>query len=223
MSAFVLVHGAWSGGWCWKLVTPFLRAAGHDVHPITLTGLGERAHLASPTVDLDTHIRDVTALIEYEDLHDVVLVGHSYGGMVITGVLGDVPSRLARAVFVDAQAPSPGQSMLDLMDQAIADFIRKSAVEMATPPTVEDPAMEWYMAKTTTHPLGTWRQPLRDADPAATQVPRTYIVCVNQVGAAERAAAQRARGDGLVIELDSDHFPMVRCPQKLAELLMADS
>jgi len=109
MSTFVLVDGAWSGGCCWKRVTPYLRAAGHDVYAVTLTGLGERAHLASPSVDLDTHIRDVTATIDYEDLHDVVLVGHSYAGFVITGVLGDMPERLARLVFVDAQTPTAGQ------------------------------------------------------------------------------------------------------------------
>ena len=83
---FVLVHGAWHGGWCWKKLTPLLRVAGHQVFTPTLTGLGERSHLLSPAVDLTTHIKDITAVLEYEDLQDVVLVGHSYGGMVIAGV-----------------------------------------------------------------------------------------------------------------------------------------
>ena len=86
MATYVLVHGAWHGGWCWGRVTPLLRAAGHVVYTPTLTGLGERAHLLSPAIDLGTHVEDVVRVLHYEDLSDVVLVGHSYGGMVITGV-----------------------------------------------------------------------------------------------------------------------------------------
>ena len=85
MATFVLIHGAWHGGWCWKVVAPALRRAGHEVYAPSLTGLGERKHLASPAIDLETHIQDVVGLLEMEDLRDVVLVGHSYGGMVITG------------------------------------------------------------------------------------------------------------------------------------------
>src|SRR6476660_1698835 len=96
MTAFVLVHGAWHGGWCWKRVTPLLRAAGHEVFAPTLTGLGERAHLASRGINLDTHINDVVMLMEAEELEDVVLVGHSYAGMVITGVADRAPQRIRR-------------------------------------------------------------------------------------------------------------------------------
>src|SRR5437763_6310667 len=102
MATYVLVHGAWHGGWCWQRVTPLLRAAGHEVYTPTLTGLGERAHLGTPDVGLATHVEDIVTMLEYEDLTDVVLVGHSYAGMVITGVAHAVPSRLTHLVYLDA-------------------------------------------------------------------------------------------------------------------------
>src|SRR5215831_5722049 len=115
MATFVLVHGAWHGGWCWKKVTPLLRAAGHEVYTPTLTGLGERVHLASPKVDLTTHIQDVVNVLDYEDLHEVVLVGHSYGGVVIAGVADRVPSRVGHLVYLDAGVPHNGEGYLDLL------------------------------------------------------------------------------------------------------------
>ena len=114
MATFVLVHGAWHGGWCWRKLTPLLRAAGQEVFTPTLTGLGERAHLGSPDVGLGTHVRDVAQVLWYEDLADVVLVGHSYGGLVIGGVADQVPERLRHLVYLDAFVPEHGQSMLDL-------------------------------------------------------------------------------------------------------------
>jgi pimeloyl-ACP methyl ester carboxylesterase len=114
MVTFVLVHGACHGGWCWRDVTAELRAAGHEVFAPTLTGLGERSHLASPAVDLSMHIRDVANLIEWEDLREVVLVGHSYGGMVITGVADRLADRLAALVYLDALVPQDRQCVLDL-------------------------------------------------------------------------------------------------------------
>src|SRR6266480_552113 len=110
MSTFLLVPGAWLGGWCWRYVAADLRAAGHTVIPATLTGLGERAHLLSRKIDLDTHISDLVSLFEYEDLHHVILVGHSYGGVVITGVAEQVPARIQRLVYLDASVPRDGES-----------------------------------------------------------------------------------------------------------------
>src|SRR3954452_4236427 len=110
-ATFVLVHGAWHGGWCWKRLTPLLRAAGHEVVVPTLTGLGERSHLLTPEVGLDTHIRDITAVLKYEDLHNVVLIGHSYGGMVIAGVAEEVPERIAQLVYLDAFLPDNGKAL----------------------------------------------------------------------------------------------------------------
>ena len=122
MGTFVLVHGAWGGGWAWRpTVGALLREAGHEVFTPTLTGLGERAHLASPDIDLETHINDIVGVIEYENLHDVVLMGHSYGGMAITGVADRVPERLAHLVYVDAFVPEDGQSLADLIGPGTAE------------------------------------------------------------------------------------------------------
>src|SRR5687768_18076653 len=115
MATFVLVHGAFVGGWCWRWVAPYLRGAGHDVYCPTLTGSGERVHLASPRVDLATHVEDVVNVLHYEDLRGVVLVGHSYGGMVITGAAERVSERLARLVYLDAFVPQDGQALADLL------------------------------------------------------------------------------------------------------------
>ena len=115
MATFVIVHGAFSGAWAWnKVVAPLLRAGGHAVHAVTLSGLGERSHLASPEVDLDTHVQDVVNVLFCEDLRDVILVGHSYGGMVITAVVDLVPERVRQLVYLDAAVPRDGQSFLDL-------------------------------------------------------------------------------------------------------------
>ena len=111
---FVLVHPAWLGGWCWRKVTPLLRDRGHDVYTPTLTGLGERAHLANPEISLATHIEDVVNVLEFEDLHRVILVGNRSGGKVITGVADRVPTRLAQVVYLDAFVPEGGQSLVDL-------------------------------------------------------------------------------------------------------------
>ena len=115
MATFVLVHPAWHGGWCWRKVTPLVRAQGHEVHAPTLTGLGERAHLADPDISLATHIEDVVNVLEFEDLRRVILVGNSSGGMVITGVADRVPERLAQVVYLDAFVPEDGQSLVDLL------------------------------------------------------------------------------------------------------------
>ena len=105
MATFVLVHGAWHGGWCWKKVAPLLRSAGHEVYTPTLTGLGERDHLLTRDIGLDTHIQDIVNVLEYEELTQVVLVGHSYGGMVVTGVAERAHERLRQLVYLDAATP----------------------------------------------------------------------------------------------------------------------
>src|SRR5713101_2147973 len=108
---FVLVHGAWHGGWCWRRVSDRLRKAGHQVFTPTLTGLGERSHLARPDIGIDTHIEDVAKVFELEDLNDVILVGHSYGGMIITGAAEKVVDRLRHLVYLDAMVPQDGQTV----------------------------------------------------------------------------------------------------------------
>ena len=119
MGNFVLVHGAWHGGWCWRDVAALLRAQGHTVFTPTMTGNGERLHQSHHGVTLETHIRDVVGVIEAEELNDVVLVGHSYGGMVITGVADRLPGRLAQLVYLDAFVPEHGDSLVSLIQPAL--------------------------------------------------------------------------------------------------------
>jgi pimeloyl-ACP methyl ester carboxylesterase len=127
MATFVLVHGGWQGGWSWRRVVPHLRASGHEVYTPTLTGLGERAHLLGCVDGLDTHVKDVLGLIEYEDLEEVMLVGHSYGGVVITAVAEVVAEKLSHLVYLDAWIPKDGQGMFDLMPQERAGGYREAA------------------------------------------------------------------------------------------------
>src|SRR5687768_9657964 len=113
MAAYVLVGGGWLGGWCWQGIARQLRKEGHDVYPVTLTGHGERVHLASPQVDLEAHITDVVNLIEFEDLHDVVLLGHSYAGIVVTGVADRVPDRISQLVYLDTGPLPDGTAIIE--------------------------------------------------------------------------------------------------------------
>jgi len=119
MATYVFVAGGGWGGFIWREVTCRLRKLGHDVFTPTLTGVGERVHLASPQIDLETHVQDILGVLSYEDLHEVILVGHSYGGLVITAVAERVPERLAHLVYLDALVPQDGQSGWDVTDSAL--------------------------------------------------------------------------------------------------------
>ncbi len=216
----VMVHGATAGGWEWKQTGRFLRDDGHSVHRVTLTGLGERTHLASATVDLDTHINDVVNTILFEDLHDVVLTGHSYGGMVITGVMNRIPERLRHVVFLDAAVPANQQSMFDLVG--------------GTPPgskvvngLVQFP---WFNpdAKPPTgvaHPVGTFRQRVTFDNPAAFALPVTYVAFVPaDQDPAKRAETdkgwQRAQARGWTIRtFPGSHVAMLEDPRGVASLI----
>src|SRR5690348_13524991 len=127
MANIVLVHGGWIGGWCWQRVTPLLVAARHRVYTPTLTGLGERAHLLTQEIDLSTHIQDVVGLIECEELENVVLVGQSYAGMVITGVADRMAARLSRLVYLDAFVPQDGQCLADLVPAEVMANLQEGA------------------------------------------------------------------------------------------------
>ena len=163
MTAFVLVHGTGHGGWCWQKVARLLRAAGSEVYAQTLTGVGDRSHLLHCGVDLRTHITDVANLLSYEDLSDVVLVGHSYAGMVITGVAAVAPERLKMLVYLDAYVPDEGQSEVDLWPPAMRAEIESDQAAgrgLRPAPTPElmgitDPVLaDWARARITPHPFG---------------------------------------------------------------------
>jgi pimeloyl-ACP methyl ester carboxylesterase len=185
---FVVVHGATAGGWEWKKAGNFLTADGHTVHRVTLTGLGERMHLNSPEIDLETHINDVVNVILFEDLHDVVLTGHSYGGMVITGVMDRVPERIRHVVFLDAAVPDDGMSLFDLFggtgprDPArFADgFMQVPWVKPGTPPP--------HNVKQS---IKCFNQPVSYKNPAALKLPVTYVAFVPK----DKSAEERAKTD----------------------------
>lgn len=232
MATFVLVHGAWHGGWCWRTLAPLLRAAGHNVLTPTLTGLGERAHLAGPAVDLELHVRDVLAVLEVEDLREVVLVGHSYGGIVATVVADRAPERLARLIYLDAPVPRDGQSGLDLITPTqVADFQARVAAGdgWRFPPNspaalgLDDPAdAAWAGQRLTPQPLATFSQPVRLTG-AGASVARAYIFCAPpRPGSrlAEFAAEARAAGWAYA-EITAGHDAMISAPAALAAALLA--
>jgi pimeloyl-ACP methyl ester carboxylesterase len=237
MITYVLVHGAWHGGWCWKKVTPLLRASGYAVFTPTLTGLGERSHLLSPDVSLHTHIQDVVAVLEYEDLREVVLVGHSYGGMVITGVAERVPERLSQLVYLDAFVPEHGQSLFDIhFPEERARFqdlartqgdgwrIPRSDLgrDLAQWGVTEPDDVAWMRPRIGAQPLRAFTQSVQRQNPAAQALPRAYIRCTQGPSPTFAATAARVRADQRwhYRELPTRHDAMVTMPQQLAVSLL---
>jgi pimeloyl-ACP methyl ester carboxylesterase len=230
-STFVLVHGAWHGGWCWDRVAPVLRAAGHEVHAPTLTGLSERAHLLSPTVGLDTHTEDVVRLLDTLDLSGVVLVGHSYAGQVVTAVADRRPERIARRVHVDAFVGSDGEAARDLLPETVAQHWAESAEQagfgwlvpvrkLSVLGVTEQADVDWLTPRLTPHPWKTYTDPLRLTG-AVDGVPAAFVECVSWMRVF-RAQGERARQRGWPVhELGTGHEAMVTAPKELAELLLA--
>ncbi|HEY0583389.1 MAG TPA: alpha/beta fold hydrolase [Chloroflexota bacterium] len=233
MATFVLVHGAWHGGWCWQRVASRLRTAGHEVYTPTLTGLGERVHLVHPGIDLQTHITDVVNLMHYEDLRDVVLVGHSYAGMVVTGVADRVADRVAHLVFLDAFLPQPGQSLHDILGPEMAGGQRAAADAEGdgwrVPPLVPIFGIEgaadlaWATPKFTAQPLGTLTQGVQYRTPLEAQpFTRTYIQAAGRDNGVFGPIAERLRGEPTwrVHVVDTGHDVMITRPAELTELLL---
>ena len=242
MATFVLVHPAWFGGWCWKKLTPLLAARGHEVHAPTLTGLGERAHLARPEVGLETHVEDVLAVLACEDLSDVILVGSSSGGMVITGVADRAPERIANVVYLDAFVPEDGQSMFEIIPPD-----RKPAMEaliqnegqgwllprFAAPPwetfvpaawqVTDEADLRWVLPRLVPTPVGHFTQPVRRSNPIAEKLPRTYVRCshLRHPGFDRYADAARRLSGWSCHELPAPHLPFITHPRELAAVLVA--
>lgn len=226
MATLVIAHGAWGGGWSWSLVRPLLRAAGHDVFTPTYTGLGERAHLASPEIDLTTHIRDIMGVLEYEDLREVILVGHSYGGMVVTGVAGRMPERISHLVYLDAFVPEDGESLMDLLSPAeAARFQARADLEgdgWRVPPAFQrSPAMPGPDRRLP-HPLASFRQPVTLGSSSLASLPRSYIFCNNPaLGAFDRFAERARTTTGWrYVEMATGHNPQYTTPHELTDILL---
>lgn len=229
-NTYLLVHGAWHTGQCWARVVPLLGAAGHRVLTPTLTGYGEKSHLSGPRVTLSTHADDIVALILAEDLIGVVLVGHSYAGMVITAVAERVPDRIAELVFLDAMVPADGESAADVMPitRALIDAAAAGDRPWRIPPLPEmpphglfgvtDPAdVSWVRTMLGDQPVGCLTEPVHRIDPRAATIPRTHIHCV---GSEPDGFQRRPVTGGRVWELTAGHDCMVTVPEELSALLL---
>ncbi|MFI5959520.1 alpha/beta fold hydrolase [Cryptosporangium sp. NPDC051539] len=225
MSTYLLVHGAWHDGTAWQRVVPLLADAGHRVLAPSLTGYGDRAHLLGPDVGLDTHVDDVVRLLTDEDLTDVILVGHSYAGLVVAGASERVPECISRLVFLDAMVPADGESAVDVMPitQVLID---RAAPGWRIPPLPEGPGglfgvtdpddVAWLHTMLSDQPALCLQQPVHLGNPAARRIPRTHIHCT--AGAPPERRPVPPEDD--VWELPTGHDCMITMPVELTELLL---
>jgi pimeloyl-ACP methyl ester carboxylesterase len=239
MATFVLVHGAFQGSWCWRKVIPLLRAAQHDVYAPTLTGLGERVHLLGPDVNLSTHIQDIVNVLFYEDLSEVILVGHSYAGMVIAGVAEAIPESLGHVIYLDVgSVPDDRRSYFDTLSPEIGEQWTSNAIEaqgtrvfpasstywplFLSACSITDPVdIDWMEPRLTPQPLATMEEPARLSTAHAPRVRGSYIRCrpeKNADAVEELYTKVRARGWDYY-EIQSDHEVMITAPRALASLL----
>ncbi|HVT71045.1 MAG TPA: alpha/beta hydrolase [Trebonia sp.] len=234
MTTYVLVHGAWGGAHGFRYVRGPLRAAGHEVFTPSLTGIGERAHLASPLVNLSTHIADVVNTILYEDLSGIVLLGYSYGGMVVTGALEHVADRVAHLVYLDAFKPEDGQSLRDLTGapygQGAIGPGSEWLVRPMSRPLEDESEAGWFDARRSWHPVGCFTEPVRLRRPLE-EFPftRTYVKALREPRAAAGTgasafwqAAEYAKTSQAwrYREIDTDHMIPVNRPDELTDLLL---
>lgn len=232
-ATYVLVHGGGHGGWCWERVATPLRAQGHRVYTPTLTGLGERSHLLSPSIDLDTHITDVVNVLKWENLSNVILVGHSYGGMVITGIADRAHDRVGQLVYLDAAHPKNGQSLEDIAMRAMRPTVRVvNGVELGIWPdrqlingalgVTKEEDVAWLMEKLTAHPWKTIAQPLKLTNEAALKkIPTTDIWRSMILKQLDPDGSKRATFADRVWEIDSPaHDLMVTDAEAVTGMLL---
>jgi pimeloyl-ACP methyl ester carboxylesterase len=228
---FVLLHGSWHGGWCWARVAEPLRAQGHRVYTPTLTGLGERSHLLSEDVTLDTWITDLVNVLEWEDLTDAILVGHSFGGVVITGAVDRAPQRIGHLMYLDSLILRDGESAFSTFPPDVTAARRKLAeaspggLSVAVPhPSVfgvTDPSdVAWVQAKCTPHPVATYEDKMSLKNPVGNGKPATYIAMKPDFAStAPGRALARAQPGWRYIELAGAHDAMVTAPQAVTDVL----
>ena len=225
MATYVLVHGGYDGGWAWRSVARELSQAGHEVFRPTLTGSGERVHLASPEIGLETHILDVVNVLRYENLQDVILVGSSSGGMVITGVAERVPEKIGHLIYLDAVVLQDGQSFVDLLDPKVLAGLEQAAQAYGdgwrlphNPPDAD--RRTDLMVKIT-------QQPLAVNNPDAAQLKRTYVLFTDKPAdswltpvLARIATRVREEEGWNYTERPFDHYPFLDRPREVATLLL---
>ena len=230
MKTFVLVHGTWGGGWMWRTVADSLRAHGHTVYTPTLTGLGERAHLARPETDLELHIQDLVAMLEAEELRQITLVGHSYAGFVITGAAARAAARIGHLVYLDAFVPEPGKCLLDYVGDlapAMREAARAHGEGWKLPPfpperfgVTSQRDTEWLTKHLVPQPLRTFEQPLPAA--GGEKLKRAYIYCSKPATGTFDQFAERLRDDRkwTFHDVKTGHDAMVTAPGDIAKILM---
>jgi pimeloyl-ACP methyl ester carboxylesterase len=228
MSTFVVVHGAWGGAWSWnRFVVPMLRKAGHDVYAATLTGLGERTHLASPEVTVETHVQDVANVLFYEDLHDVVLAGHSYGGNVISGVADRMPERLAQLVYMDAGVPwMEGEGDEARRRERAAQAEREGTWRiMPGDMQADDPEeiKKGAAPRRSGQPVRTFTERVR-LERGVPSVPKAFVYCAKgkEPGSAQAERAERIKADPAwrYYELDTGHNLHYSAPEETVRILL---
>lgn len=233
MRTYVLVHGGGHGGWCYQRVARIIRARGQEVYTPTMTGVGERAHLLRPEIDLDFHVNDIVKVLEFEDLRDVVLVGHSYGGMVITGVADRATDRVGHLVYLDAATPENGQSLVDIAGRSMVAARQGGriveGIELVLFPGndplhfygVKDPQqIAWMRPKLTPHPWKCFEQPLHLKNEAAMRkIPQSHIVCTSTLPG-RKVTELKALANGRFWAIDTGHDLMITEPEAVAELLL---
>jgi pimeloyl-ACP methyl ester carboxylesterase len=237
---FVLVHGAWHGGWCWGRVAERLQAAGHRAFTPTLTGLGDRAHLIAPNVGLQTFIEDVVSTVDMEDLSNIVLVGHSFGSAVISGVADARADRIRRLVYLDSFLVQSGQSPFDQLPPDMVEARRASTIKtpgiygetLTMPPPApsafgitDTKDAAWVASRLRPHPIKSYEDRLELKRPLGAGRPKTYIACTNPNYRANSAARRwvKAQPDWAYFELATGHDAMVLAPHALTEMLMRDA
>ncbi len=231
MTTFILIHGMWHGGWCWEKLSALLKTAGHNVHAPTLAGLAERADMLNDDIDLNTHVQEIMDLISYNNLRDVILVGHSSGGFMAPVVADKIPERVAHIVNLDGIVPENGKSLADLMSETW-NFFKKKATESGDewrcPPILEwtfgvsGADLEWMQSKLTSHPLKTLTTPVVLENPKTKSIPSTFILCSEGMTEEDIAAEEKKfTGRGMNFRtLPTGHDAMITMPKELAEILL---
>jgi pimeloyl-ACP methyl ester carboxylesterase len=244
MAVYVLIGGGWLGGWCWQSVARRLREEGHDAYPVTLTGLGDRVHLATPEVDLETHITDVVNIVGFEDLREVVLLGHSYAGVVVTGAADRMPERISQLVYLDTGPIPDGTALIDSLPPEVRDHVERQVEELGggwrfpVPPREElatfgslegldDARLESLRSRAVGQPFGTFTQPLRLENPAREALPKVGILCSFSleevrkiIDSGNPVFREMASPSWRFVELPTGHYPMFSRPEDLAAVLL---